>query len=534
MFDEVWQESLSPLSFLERSALVYPEKVAIAYNELSYTYAEFRARALRLAAALEAAGIQAGDRVACLLPNIPAMLEAHFGPMYIGATLVALNTRLSPGEIAQILNHSGSKILVYDADFASSIQDIADQAPCIKTLIHVREPMTEGSNLPGHEYESFLASAPAQPYGRPTKSELETIAINYTSGTTGMPKGVQYHGRGAYLNALGMLIELGLNADSTYLWTLPMFHCNGWCYTWAVTAIGGTHVCLKRVEPAEVFRLIEVHSVTHLCAAPTVLTSLYSSPSSHGRDLSRVTMGTAGAPPSPQLIRSMWNLGATIVHLYGLTETFGPTTVCAVQPNWKLLSIEERAKMEARQGVPHPLSGMQRVVNENMQDVPRDGQTMGEVVMRGNIVMSGYFGDPEGTAKAFEGGWYHSGDLAVWHPDGYIELQDRSKDIIISGGENISTQQIEKVLMEHPSVLEVSVIGVPDEKWGEVPKAFIVTKEGAPVSDIEIMEFCRQNIAHFKCPKSVEFGDLPKTATGKIQKYILREREWAGQKKRIQ
>jgi fatty-acyl-CoA synthase len=400
--------------------------------------------------------------------------------------------------------------------------------------VQVVDAMPQADDIPGPDYESFLEAAPPGDHRHELDSERDTICINYTSGTTGLPKGVQYHARGAYLNALGEVLEVGLNSRSVYLWTLPMFHCNGWCFTWGVTAMGATHVCLRRVDPPEIFRLIDEEGVTHLCGAPTVLIAMAAAPTAQGRNLTGLTVVTAGAPPAPQVIRTMEGLGATIHHVYGLTETYGPHTVCAFQPAWDALSLDERAKVKARQGVPYIVAGTGlRVVDQEMHDVPRDGHTLGEVVMQGNNVMSGYYEQPDATEKAFAGGWFHSGDLAVWHPDGYIELKDRAKDIIISGGENISTQEVEKVIMEHPAVLEVCVIGVPDQRWGEVPKAFVVQRSGVETTAEEIIQFCRERIAHFKCPRAVSFGDLPKTATGKIQKYVLREQEWQGYEKRI-
>ena len=526
--------NLSPLSFLDRSAFVYPNKPAVVYNDRRYTYAEFNERVNRLAGALKKAGIRKGERVAFLVPNIPPMLEGHYGPMRLAAVLVAINIRLSPREIAYILNHSGAKLLVFDSELAPTVRALRDEVKGVSTFVQVVDAVPRADDIPGPEYEEFLASAPPGDHREELDSELDTITINYTSGTTGLPKGVEYNARGAYLNGLGEVIECGLNWTGRYLWTLPMFHCNGWCYTWGVTAMGATHICLRRVDPAEVYRLIREEGVTHMCCAPTVLTSLYSFPDAQDQDLSGVTIMTAGAPPAPQVIRTIEGMGAFIYHAYGLTETYGPHTICAIQPEWETLSVEERVRLKARQGVSFILTepGL-RVVDEDMKDVPLNGETLGEVVMRGNNVMTGYFTDEKATAKAFDGGWFHSGDLAVWHPDGYIEIRDRAKDIIISGGENISSQEVEKVIMEHPGVLEVCVVGVPDEKWGEVPKAFVVRRDGVEASGQEIIDFCRDRIAHYKCPKSVEFGELPKTATGKIQKYILREREWQGQEKRI-
>ncbi len=526
---------LSPLLFLERSASVYPHRAACIYNGAVTTYAQLYDRVRRQAAALRGAGVEAGDRVAFLLPNLPSMLEANYGPMGIGAVLVALNIRLSPREIAYILNHSGSKILVFDSELGDTVRQLRDECPGVETYVQVRDTAPLDDGIPGPEYEQWLSGVEPLDHLPGPATELDTVTINYTSGTTGMPKGVEYTPRGAYLNAIGEAMEMGMNWRSIYLWTLPMFHANGWCFTWAVTAVGGTHVCLRRVDPAEVYRLIREESVTHLCAAPTVLTGLYAAPEAASADLTGLTIMTAGAPPAPQVIRTIEGMGAYIIHVYGLTETYGPCTVSAPQPEWDDMTPDDVARIKARQGVLYMVYGVGlRVVDEDMQDVPRDAETMGEVVMQGDAVMKGYYDDTEATDEAFRGGWFHSGDLAVWHPDGYIELQDRSKDIIISGGENISSQEVEKVIMEHPAVLEVCVVGVPDQRWGEVPKAFVVPRAGGSVTADEIIEFTRDRIAHFKAPKSVEFGDLPKTATGKIQKYILREQEWQGQERRIQ
>ena len=535
MSDPVSYEDLNPVAFLERSALVYPAKPAVIHEGRTFTYAELQQRVGRLAGALRKQGVQKGDRVGILAPNVPAMLEAHFAPMRLGAILVALNIRLAAPELAYILNHSGAKVLLFDSELAPTVRGFKDDVPGVKIYVQIVDTAPKADDLPGPEYEAFLDSASSDACGIEHIAERDTVTINYTSGTTSFPKGVAYHARGAYLNALGEAIEHDLNWRSVYLWTVPMFHCNGWCFPWAVTAVGGTHVCLRKVDPPEVFRLIKRHGVTHMGCAPTVLTSLYASAAAESQDLSGVKIATGGAPPSPQVIRTMKRMGADLRHLYGLTETYGPHTICAEQPGWDLLGDEERAKLMARQGVPYVMAGMgQRVVDERMNDVPRDGKTIGEVVMHGNNVMSGYYRDEQATAEAFRGGWFHSGDLAVWHPDGYIELMDRAKDIIISGGENISSQEVEKVIMEHPAVLEVSVVGVPDERWGETPKAFVVKRPGAEVTGEEIIAFTRERLAHFKCPKHIAFGDLPKTATGKIQKFVLREREWQGREKNIQ
>ncbi len=527
-------DNLNPAAFLERSALVYPGKPAVIHGERIYSYAEFRERVCRLAGALRGLGVGRGDRVAILSPNTPAMLEAKFGPLRIGAVLVPLNTRLGSREIAYILNHSGAKALLFDTESADTVRGLTADCPGVETYVRIADGAPDAADIAGPEYESLLPAA--DPVEEPVElDERETIAINYTSGTTGFPKGVVFHARGAYLNALGEAMETGMNAETVYLWTLPLFHCNGWCFPWGVTAVGGTHVCLRKIDPAEIYRLIEIRGVTHLCCAPTVLTALYSSPAAQGRRLDGLTIATAGAPPAPHVIRTIEGMGAKVHHLYGLTETYGPHTICAEQPGWSGLAAAERGRIKSRQGVPYGIAhtGL-RVVDSDMAEVPWDGETLGEVVMRGNNVMTGYYNDPQATAKAFAGGWFHSGDLAVRHPDGYIELRDRAKDIIISGGENISSQEVEKVIMDHPDVLEVSVVGVPDEKWGEVPKAFVVPVPGAGLSAAQVIAFTRERMAHFKCPWHVAFGELPKTATGKIQKFVLREREWAGREKRIQ
>ncbi len=535
MVTNATSSNLTPLHFLERSASVYPNKAACIYNGGVITYAQFDERVRRHAAALRSVGVKAGDRVAYLLPNLPAMLEANFAPMGIGAVLVALNIRLSSREIAYILNHSGAKVLVFDSEMANTVQQLRADCPSVETYVQVRDTAPLATDIQGPEYEQWLAAVEPLDEIPGAASETDTLSINYTSGTTGMPKGVEYTPRGAYLNALGEAMEMGMTWRSVYLWTLPMFHANGWCFPWAVTAVGGAHVCLRRVDPAEVYRLIREESVSHLCAAPTVLTGLYAAPEAASADLSGLTIMTAGAPPAPQVIRTIEGMGAQIIHVYGLTETYGPCTVAAPQPEWDNLPPEDLARVKARQGVPFMVYGIGlRVVDEDMADVPRDSESMGEVVMQGDAVMKGYYNDTDATAEAFRGDWFHSGDLAVWHPDGYIELQDRSKDIIISGGENISSQEVEKVIMEHPAVLEVCVVGVPDDRWGEVPKAFVVPRDGGAVSADDIINFTRDRIAHFKAPKSVEFGDLPKTATGKIQKYILRDREWQGRERQIQ
>ncbi|MGH3321437.1 MAG: acyl--CoA ligase family protein [Streptosporangiaceae bacterium] len=534
---DTWYTPLTPLAFLERSAEVFPDKTAIVYGDRRLTYAEFAAEATRLAHALRASGVRPGDRVAYLLPNIPEMLVAHFGVPLAGAVLVAINTRLAPEEVRYICDHSGAKVLVVDAGLHDTAAPVADRLATVREIVTVVDP-TAGAEpdptITGASYGDLLARGTDEPLPWTVDDERATISINYTSGTTGRPKGVMYHHRGAYLNALGEIVHSTHTPESVYLWTLPMFHCNGWCTTWAVTAIGGTHVCLRQVDPTAIWRLIDGEGVTHLNGAPTVLNAIANAPEAHppAREL---VVTTAAAPPSPTVIRRMADLGITVVHVYGLTETYGPYTVCEVQEGWPKLDVGDRARKLARQGVAMLVSDPIGVVDDAMGDVPRDGETIGEVVMRGNIVMSGYFEDPEATAKAFRGGWFHSGDLGVWHPDGYIELRDRAKDIIVSGGENISTIEVESAIDSHPAVLEVAVIGVPDERWGERPKAFVLLRDGTSATADEIVDHVRTQLARYKAPDSVEFVDaLPKTSTGKTQKFQLREKEWAGRQSRVQ
>ena len=528
----VYRSLLTPLRFLERSTAVFRDKIAVVHGDLQYTYAEFGKRVNRLASALRDGGVERGDRVAFLCPNIPPLLEAHFGVPLAGAALVAINVRLSPNEVAYIINHSGAKYLFVDSALASTLKPVRDQLKTVETIININDAPGD-SHVDGQDYEAFLDGQNSDPLPWLIEDEEEMISINYTSGTTGKPKGVMYSHRGAYLNALGEVIETTLITESVYMWTLPMFHCNGWCFPWGVTAAGGTHVCLRQIEPSTVWKLIAEQGVTHFNGAPIVLISLlnhHDRPKKLDRPL---TVTTAGAPPSPTLIDQMETLGAKIIHVYGLTETYGPHTVCAIQPAWKNLPIEEQARLKARQGVAYTIADDVRVVDDNMIDVAADGETMGEVVMRGNNVMLGYYQDSRATSDAFKGGWFHSGDLAVMHPDGYIELRDRGKDVIISGGENISSIEVEQALYRHPAVLEVAVIAIPHDKWGETPKAFVTLKEGIEASEKELIAFCRDQIAHFKCPTAIEFTTLPKTSTGKIQKFVLREKEWAGSDKRI-
>lgn len=444
------------------------------------------------------------------------MIEAHFAVNLAGGILVSMNTRLSAGEIEYILNHSGATFLFSDTELGQVIRGVHPALETVKHTIDIHD--ADGFEpLSGTDYESFLAQGSPEPLEWVVEDEDESITINYTSGTTGRPKGVVYTHRGAYLNAINEALETHMRPDCVYLWTLPMFHCNGWCFLWAATAVGGTHVCLRKFEPAVVWPLIAEHGVTHFNGAPVVLIALLNEPGRPDKLDQPLVITTAGAPPSPTLIEQIRALGAEISHVCGLTETYGPTTVCATQPDWPESSPGELGKLLARQGVAYVMSEPVRVVDEQMNDVPRDGETLGEVVMTGNIVMKGYYADPEATETAFRGGYFHSGDVAVWHPDGYIELRDRSKDVIISGGENISSIEVEQVIYRHPAVFECAVIGIPHEKWGESPKAFITLKPSETATEQEVIDFCRENIAHFKCPTAVDFIDLPKTSTGKYR-----------------
>jgi fatty-acyl-CoA synthase len=525
---------LTPIKFLVRSASVFPDKEAVIYGDIRRTYRQFNERVNRLASALKQRGIGKGDKVAFICPNTPPMLEAHYAVPMIGAALVSINIRLSSGEVAYIIEHSDSKAIFVDNEFADIVTPILSNLNKVKTVINICD-ISDDTPLDGLEYEAFLAGGDPAPVEIDVDDERQVATVNYTSGTTGLPKGVMYHHRGAYLNAIGEQLEFGTCADSVYLWTLPMFHCNGWCFTWGITAMGATHVCLRKVVPEEIFNVIRTEGVTHLCAAPTILIGMSAYATEKNLKLEkRLEIMTAGAPPAPTVIQNMESIGANITQTYGLTEVFGPHSVCQWQTKWDGLSADERAQLKARQGVPYIVAQYLDVVDpQTMQPVPRDGKTIGEIVMRGNNVMLGYYNDLDATETAFKGGWFHSGDLAVMHPDNYIQIMDRKKDIIISGGENISTVEVENTLYRHPDVLEVAVVPVPDEKWGEVPKAFVVPKAGTTPSSGEIIEFCKANLARFKAPKHVEFGELPKTATGKIQKFKLREKEWQGRERMV-
>ena len=518
--------ALTPLVFLRRAAAVYPEKLAVIDGAASFTYRELYGRCLRLADALRQRGIGRGDTVAVIAPNVPALLEAHYGVPMAGAVLNALNYRLDARSIAFILAHAEAKLLIADREFAPTVTAALDEIGGQMPLVEIDDGM-DGCSLGGTEYESFLGEGDPDAEWAMPRDEWEAIALNYTSGTTGNPKGVVYHHRGAFLNALGNAITLGLDRHSVYLWTLPMFHCNGWTHPWAVTAVAGTHVCLRHVDPAPIFAAIAEHRVTHLCGAPIVLNLLVHAPEGVKRRFDhQVEVATGGAAPPSAVIEAMEQMGFRVTHLYGLTESCGPSTVCAWQGGWTALPIAERSARIARQGVAYLTLDRQRVVDpQTMADVPADGHTMGELVLRSNTLMKGYLKNPAATAAAFEHGWFHTGDLALCHPDGYVEIKDRSKDIIISGGENISSLEVEEALYRHPWVMEAAVVARPDPVWGEAPCAFVTLKPGGePVSAEDIVAWCRANLAHYKVPRTVVFGPLPKTSTGKIQKFELRER----------
>ncbi|HVC52901.1 MAG TPA: acyl-CoA synthetase [Stellaceae bacterium] len=521
---------LSPVAFLARTAAVYPQRTAVIHGDRRYTWREVRQRCHRLASALAAHGIGRGDTVAVMAPNVPEAFEAHFGVPMTSAVLNMLNIRLDAETIAFILKHGEAKVLITDTEFAPVIGpalDLLDHKPLV---IDIADPAGPGGERLGSvDYEAFIAAgdpdfAPVLP-----RDEWDAIALNYTSGTTGNPKGVVYHHRGAYLEAIGNILVWGLPQHPVYLWTLPMFHCNGWCFPWTVTALAGTHVCLRRVEAAAVYDAIERDGVTHLCGAPVVMNALLNATRGTAALPRPVAMMTAGSAPPAAVIGGMEGLGFKITHVYGLTEVYGPSTICAWHDEWDALDADARARLKARQGVAYPvLDGLMVADPDTLAPVPPDGATMGEVFMRGNIVMKGYLKNPKATDDAFAGGWFHSGDLGVMHPDGYIEIKDRSKDIIISGGENISTIEVEDALYRHPAVLEAAVVARPDPQWGETPCAFVTLKDGAAAGEADIIAFCRDRMAHFKAPRHVIFGPLPKTSTGKIQKFVLRERAKAG------
>jgi len=506
-------ESLTPTSFLLRSGRVYADRDAVIDGERRFSYAEFLDRCQRLGGALRNMGVAEGGRVAVLAPNTHVLLEAHYGVPFAGAVLVALNTRLTAADLSFIVAHSGAQVLIYDYEFESIAKDVAAQVG--------RELRLVRAGRPDDQYEHLLAGS--GPYHRAVSEERGLLSINYTSGTTGKPKGVMYHHRGAYLQALAMAMETRLNCDSTFLWTLPMFHCNGWCFPWGVTAAGAAHLCLRKLEPGLVWKHLRESGVTHFNGAPTVLVMLAWHPAA--TRLERVVrVATGGAPPTPAILQRMAELGMDVTHLYGLTETFGPAAICEWRGEWSMLAVEEQARIKARQGVGNVISQQLRVVDPHGKDVPADARTLGEIALRGNNVMLGYYQDEIATRKAIPDGWFRTGDLGVMHPDGYVEIKDRAKDIIVSGGENIASIEVERALCAHPAVMDAAVVAGPDPKWGEVPVAFVTLKSGAAVTEGELVTFARERLARFMAPKRVVFGELPRNATGKIQKFVLRER----------
>lgn len=523
--------ALSPLRYLERAAYIYPHQNAIIHGSRQITWRETYLRCCQFAHQLQNFGISKNDTVSVLLPNVPAMLEAHFAVPMAGAVLNTLNTRLDPKTLAFMLDHAESKVLLVDPEFAALAQEALQMVNHEIYVIDVSDAEYEHAanalSIGQIEYETWLAAGDPNFEWHLPQDEWDAISLNYTSGTTGNPKGVVYHHRGAYINAASNIIACGMTPRATYLWTLPLFHCNGWCFAWTMAANGGTNICLRKVDPELIFKLIAEHKVDYFCGAPIVLSMLINTPEQKKTQFDhRVEVMVAGAAPPAAIIEGMRNIGINVTHVYGLTETYGPSALCASQAGWSDLSIQEQAQLHSRQGVPYPLQdGMKVLDPETMQPVPKDGKTMGEIMFRGNIVMKGYLKNPEATAEAFAGGWFHTGDLAVCQPDGYAKITDRSKDVIISGGENISSLEVEEVLYQHPAVLTAAVVAKPDPRWQEVPCAFIELKEGKQVSPEEIIAYCSQHLARFKVPKDVVITEIPKTSTGKLQKFVLRE--WA-------
>jgi len=518
---------LSPLTFIERAASVYPKQTALVYGGIRRNWSETYARCRRLASALSKRGIQSGDTVAVLLPNIPAMYEVHFGVPMTGAVLNALNTRLDTDTIAFMLKHAGAKVLLTDREFSQTVKTALLQLEKNPLIIDVDDPEFTGGEFIGElEYEAFLDEGDADFEWQLPLDEWQAIALCYTSGTTGNPKGVVTHHRGAYLNAVSNIMAWNMNTHPVYLWTLPLFHCNGWCFPWTLAALNGTSVCLRAVRADDIFNSIKAEKVTHLCGAPIVLNLMANAEENLKQGINQqVNIMTAASAPPPAVLEAMEKLNFKVTHAYGLTEVYGPAVVCAWHEEWDDLPVTEQAELKSRQGVRYPMLEKLVVADpDTLELVPRDGETIGEIMFKGNIVMKGYLKNPEATQKAFEGGWFHSGDLAVCHEDGYIEIRDRSKDTIISGGENISSIEIEKILYRHPAVMEAAVVARPNQKWGESPCAFVTLRDGFDnVCEQDIIAFCRDNMAHFKAPKTVVFGALPKTSTGKIQKFILRQ-----------
>ena len=517
---------LSPITFLTRTAFVHPQRTSVIHGNRRWTWAETYKRCCKLASALSKRGIGKGDTVSILAPNIPAIFEAHFGVLMTGAVLNTINTRLEAETLTNIFEHAETKVLLTDREFSSLIKETLAKVKRKILVIDIDDPEIESGEFLGElEYEAFLAEGNPDFEAVLPENDWQAVSLNYTSGTTGAPKGVVYHTRGAYLLATGNVLAWEMPHRPVYLWTLPMFHCNGWCFPWTITMLAGTHVCLRKVTAKNIYDSIAEHRVTHLCGAPIVMNMIGSAPQEEQRDLPhRVEMLTAAAPPPPTVIARMEEVGFNVTHVYGLTEVYGPSVVCEWQEDWAGKDKSTQAQLKGRQGVRyHVLEGLKVVDPETMKAVPADGETMGEVLMQGNIVMKGYLKNPEETAKAFKGGWFHSGDLGVLHPDGYIELKDRSKDIIISGGENISSVEIENVLYQHEAILEAAVVARPDEKWGETPCAFVVLKSAATLNENEVIQFCRTKLSGFKIPKNIVFSELPKTSTGKIRKSVLRE-----------
>jgi len=520
-------QALSPLGFLAKAAFTYPDYTSVIDGPVRYTWAQTKDRCLRLASALAKKGVRKGDTVSVMAPNVTAAFEATFGVPMQGAVLNALNYRLNATEIAFILDHAECKLLITDTEFSPIIEEALAKVKNRPMVIDIEDPAGPGGKSLGEmNYETFLETGEADHQWSPPDDEWQAISLNYTSGTTGNPKGVVYSHRGTYLNTMGNIVAWHLPAHPVYLWTLPMFHCNGWCFTWSITAIAGTHVCLRNVLAADIYNAIAEHEVTHMCGAPIVMQMVAGADEADKRALPHtVNMFTAAAPPPAAVLADMARQGFNVTHVYGLTEVYGPCVISAWKSEWDVLPTDEQARLKARQGVAYQVQEAMMVADpETMQPVAMDGKSMGEVVVRGNVTMKGYLKNPKATKEAFAGGWFHTGDLGVWHPDGYVELKDRSKDIIISGGENISSIEVEDILYANPKVAAVAVVAKPDEKWGETPTAFIELKPGEDATAEEIIAFCRENMAHYKCPREVIFDDLPKTSTGKIQKFVLRDR----------
>jgi fatty-acyl-CoA synthase len=519
---------LSPLSLIRRAAFVFPDRTSVINGARRFTWSETYARCRRLASALARRGVGRYDTVAVIATNVPAIFEAHFGVPMTGAVLNTINTRLDAETVAFILDHGEARVLLCDRELSPVVKRALSLCTAKPLVIDIDDAeITEGEFLGEMEYEAFLETGDADYKWSLPADEWDSISLNYTSGTTGNPKGVVYHHRGAYLLAIGNILTWGLPQHPVYLWTLPMFHCNGWCFPWTLAAVAGVSVCLRKVTAENIFRAVHAHGVTHFCGAPIVLNMVINATDEErgGTPDHTVQVMTAAAPPPAAVLQRMEEQGFRVTHVYGLTESYGPATVCAWHDEWSLLPKDEQAALKSRQGVGYAVLEDLTVADpQTLEPTPRDGATMGEVLMRGNIVMKGYLKNPSATEESFRGGWFHTGDLGVMHENGYIELRDRAKDIIISGGENISTIEVEGVLYRHPAVLEAAVVARPDEKWGETPCAFVTLKDGADATEDEIIAFCRDNMAHFKCPKTVVFGPLPKTSTGKVQKYVLRER----------